>query len=128
DIVYISGRTGKYLEPAAGKANWNFHAMAREGLRGPLFHALKQVATQQEPLQLHGLQVAVTGGVQVVDVTVQLFREPSALQGMTMVVFRDVAPAVSGRGRRRKSVADTHHAAELQQCRDEIQSLREEAR
>ena len=30
DIVYISGRTGKYLEPAAGKANWNFHAMVRD--------------------------------------------------------------------------------------------------
>jgi two-component system, chemotaxis family, CheB/CheR fusion protein len=25
--------TGKYLEPAAGKANWNIFAMAREGLR-----------------------------------------------------------------------------------------------
>ena len=35
DIVYISGRTGKYLEPAAGKVNWNFHAMVREGLRAP---------------------------------------------------------------------------------------------
>ncbi|NPU91248.1 MAG: chemotaxis protein CheB [Gammaproteobacteria bacterium] len=128
DIVYISGRTGKYLEPAAGKANWNFHAMAREGLRAPLFHALKQVATQQEPLQLHGLQVPNAGGVQMVDVTVQLFREPTALQGMTMVVFRDVAPVASGRGRRKKGAAEIHHAAELQQYRDEIQALREEAR
>jgi two-component system CheB/CheR fusion protein len=33
DILYISGRTGKYLEPAAGKVNWNIFAMAREGLR-----------------------------------------------------------------------------------------------
>lgn len=128
DIVYISGRTGKYLEPAAGKANWNFHAMAREGLRAPLFHALKQVAMQQEPLQLHGLQVPNAGGMQVVDVSVQLFREPTALQGMTMVVFRDVAPVASGRGRRKKGAAETHHAAELQQYRDEIQALREEAR
>ena len=31
DILYISGRTGKYLEPASGKANWNIFAMAREG-------------------------------------------------------------------------------------------------
>ena len=36
DILYVSGRTGKYLEPAAGKANWNIHAMAREGLRHEL--------------------------------------------------------------------------------------------
>lgn len=32
DILYITGKTGKYLEPVAGKANWNIYAMAREGL------------------------------------------------------------------------------------------------
>ena len=40
DILYISGRTGKYLEPAAGKANWNIFAMAREGLRYELTERL----------------------------------------------------------------------------------------
>jgi hypothetical protein len=43
DILYISGRTGKYLEPAAGKANWNILAMAREGLRYDLASALQKV-------------------------------------------------------------------------------------
>jgi two-component system CheB/CheR fusion protein len=33
DIIYISGHTGKYLEPAVGKANMNIFAMLREGLR-----------------------------------------------------------------------------------------------
>jgi chemotaxis methyl-accepting protein methylase len=33
DIFYISGRTGKYLEPAAGRTNMNLHAMAREALQ-----------------------------------------------------------------------------------------------
>src|ERR1035441_6598650 len=32
DVVYFSGKTGKYLEPPAGKANLNVFAMAREGL------------------------------------------------------------------------------------------------
>jgi two-component system CheB/CheR fusion protein len=36
DIVYISGRTGRYLEPAAGKANWNIHVMARPAIRAQL--------------------------------------------------------------------------------------------
>jgi two-component system CheB/CheR fusion protein len=49
DIVYISGHTGKYLEPAAGKANWNIFAMAREGLRAPLAGALKKAATKNAP-------------------------------------------------------------------------------
>jgi two-component system, chemotaxis family, CheB/CheR fusion protein len=42
DILYISGRTGKYLEPAAGKANWNIFAMAREGLRYELASAFQK--------------------------------------------------------------------------------------
>lgn len=129
DIVYISGRTGKYLEPAAGKANWNFHAMVREGLRKPLMRGLQQAAAQHEPLQLHGLRVAAPGGTQVVDVTVQAFHEPEALQGMTMVVFRDVAAEPASRGRRKgKNAVEASHEAELQRFQDEIQGLREEAR
>jgi two-component system, chemotaxis family, CheB/CheR fusion protein len=127
DIVYISGRTGKYLEPAAGKANWNFHAMLRDGLRGPLYEAVTRAAGQNEPLQLHGLQLPVPGGVQLLDVTVQAFHEPAALHGMTMVIFRDIAIAPTGK-RKAKSAADTTHAAELQVYRDEIQILREETR
>jgi len=129
DIVYISGRTGKYLEPAAGKANWNIHAMAREGLRGPLATALRRAAEQNEPQQLQGIQVVEPGGVQLVDVTVQKLNEPAALQGMTMIVFHDLAAAGSGRGKRKHPVAEeAPHAAEIQQYRDEIQALREETR
>ncbi|MDP3663039.1 MAG: chemotaxis protein CheB [Nitrosomonas sp.] len=90
DIVYISGRTGKYLEPAAGKVNWNFHAMVREGLRAPLADALKKAATENERIQLRGLQVQSAEGVQYVDVTVQAFRESAVLQGMKLIVFHDV--------------------------------------
>ncbi len=129
DIVYISGHTGKYLEPAAGKASWNIFAMAREGLRGPLVGALKHAATRSEPLHLHHVEVATPAGVQLVDVTVQAFHEPAALRGMTMIVFRDLALAPTG-GRRRKpkGAGAVRQAAELQQYRDEVESLREEAR
>ena len=127
DIVYISGHTGRYLEPAAGKANWNFHAMVRENLRLPLASALKQAAAQSELVHLRSLQVQTPGGVQIVDVTVHALAEPAALNGMVMVVFRDVAASPSGR-RRGKAQRETEasHAAELQQYRDEIQTLREE--
>lgn len=128
DIVYISGRTGKYLEPAAGKANWNFHAMAREGLRVPLFNALKQAASQTEPVYLHGLEIPVPGGVQAVDVTVQSLHEPVALQGMMMVVFRDIASAPASRRRKGKVGGDAPQTAELQKYIDEIHALHEEAR
>jgi len=128
DIVYISGRTGKYLEPAAGKANWNFHAMVRESLREPVANALRQAVTTDEAVQVRGLQLVTVSSVQGVDVTVQPLHEPAALQGTVMIVFRDVAaPARAGRRPAAKS-AQASHSAEMQQWRDEIQTLREENR
>ena len=52
DILYISGRTGKYLEPAAGKANWNIFAMAREGLRYELADAFQKALRQKDAVTL----------------------------------------------------------------------------
>lgn len=127
DIVYISGRTGKYLEPAAGKANWNFHAMAREGLRAPIAGALKLAWTRNEPVQLSALQVETPTGPQPVDVTVQALHTPSTLEGMSMVVFRDRVPRPVNENEDRDGSLTTHEA-ELQQYRDEILALREEAR
>ena len=128
DIVYISGRTGKYLEPAAGKANWNFHAMVRESLRAPIASALTQALAKNETVQVRRLQVAGAGGMQGVEVTVQPLLEPAALQGTAMIVFRDVATPVRGRRPGGANAGKATHATELQQCQNEIQSLREENR
>lgn len=128
DIVYISGRTGKYLEPAAGKANWNIHAMAREGLREPLYTALQQASDQTEPLELTGVLVQTGSGTQAVDVTIQALRKPDALKGMTMVVFRDAPTPVPSRRRKPASAAESDYAAEIQRYQKEIESLREQAK
>jgi two-component system, chemotaxis family, CheB/CheR fusion protein len=129
DIVYISGHTGKYLEPAAGKANWNFHAMAREGLRAPLAAALSRSADQSAPIQLKNLRVEMPwGGTQAVDITIQRLHEPSALHGMTMIVFRDTRAMQTGHNARKGKSTRGVAGADLQQYRDEIQALRDEAR
>jgi hypothetical protein len=52
DILYISGRTGKYLEPAAGKTNINIHAMAREGLREALTGVMRKALKDPQPVVL----------------------------------------------------------------------------
>jgi two-component system CheB/CheR fusion protein len=127
DIFYVSGRTGKYLEPAAGKANWNIFAMAREGLRYELERAFPE-ALREKSLTLHGLKVGANGGVQCVDVTIQRLDEPGPLQGLVMIVFTDVAAAPStarAAGRTPKFHAHSPKLAELEQ---ELLRVRGEAR
>ena len=127
DICYISGRTGKYLEPAAGKANWNLFAMARDGLRYELTDAFQKALRKPETVTLHGLTVGTNGGAQCVDVTVQQLQEPGPLHGLVMIVFTEVVAPVTAKaaGRPPKSPARSPRVAELEQ---ELLRVRGEAR
>jgi two-component system, chemotaxis family, CheB/CheR fusion protein len=132
DILYISGRTGKYLEPAAGKANWNIFAMAREGLRFDLGSAFQKALRQHEAVTAKGLRVGEGDDTQVVDITVRTIDEPEPLRGMVMIVFTDVAttPEMKAPGRSRPTSASRARVLELeqelQQAREELQTTREE--
>ncbi len=132
DILYISGRTGKYLEPAAGKVNWNIHAMAREGLRFDLGTAFLKALREKEAVTVKGLKVAEGEAVQTVDITVQEIQDPEPLRGMVMIIFTDVAtPPKRKRGPRSKSGSlDNARTMELEQelhrCREELRNTREE--
>ncbi|NMW18375.1 MAG: PAS domain S-box protein [Chlorobiaceae bacterium] len=132
DIIYISGRTGKYLEPSAGKANMNVIAMAREGLRYDLNVLLGNVIRQQGTLTKKGLVVGTNGGTQIVDVTVKLLDKPEALKGLVMIVFSDVVKGVTAsdtHGTASHDVSNSRVASlidELNQAKDEIVTIREE--
>ena len=129
DILYISGRTGKYLEPAAGKTNINLHAMARNGLSEALVGVVaKALKAPQEPIQLKGLRVESDAGTQIVDVTVQALEKPEALRGRVIVVFKDapVPPSRRKTGKRKISGSDALLLQELQQTRETLQVTREE--
>lgn len=132
DIVYISGRTGRYLEPAAGKANWNIFVMAREGLRYEVAGAFQKAVRTKADVSLGGVEVKTDGGVKTVDVALHYIHEPVALRGMVMIVFSEVAnrPQAKTPGRSGSATADSARVAELKQklkyALDELQSTREE--
>ena len=132
DILYISGRTGKYLEPAAGKANWNIFAMVREGLRYELTGAFQKALRQKGAVTLRNVKVGTNGGAQAVDLTAQAIGKPEALRGLVMIIFTDVAtpPETKATGRTQRAPAPSARVAELErdleQVRQEVQTTREE--
>jgi two-component system CheB/CheR fusion protein len=92
-MLYVHGRTGKYLEPASGEVSVNILRMAREGLRLELTTAIRKVITRKEPVRYDGLRVKTNGDHQIVNLIVRPV-VPSAAdspaQGAIMVVFEDV--------------------------------------
>jgi len=132
DILYVSGRTGTYLEPAAGKANWNVVAMARESLRYDLASALQKVHRKKATVTIRGIKVGIDTDARSVDILVQALEEPKELRGMVLIAFSDAGiPAEAGPGDR-TGKAPTRNAgqrnleAELQRAREEVQAGREE--
>jgi two-component system CheB/CheR fusion protein len=132
DILYVSGRTGKYLEPAAGKANWNIIAMAREGLRYDLAGALQKARVKKCTVTIHGIKVGIGADSRFVDLMVQAIEEPEELGGMVLVVFSDVVIAAdsrpvggiaktSGRGDGNRDLE-----RELQRSHEEVLAAREQ--
>jgi two-component system CheB/CheR fusion protein len=132
DILYISGRTGKYLEPASGKVNWNVFAMAREGLRLELNSAFQKVVRSQEAVTVKGLKVdSKSNDPQFLDLRIQPVKTPQALQGMVLVVFKEVAAVLPAKtaGRSKPGSPANARIAELEQelkrLHEELQSTRE---
>ena len=132
DILYFSGKTGKYLEPAAGKANLNLFAMSREGLGDALSEAFHKAVRQKVVVTLKHVKVGTNGGTQVVDITVQPMTSPEALRGMVMVIFTDVAKESTVKAPSTSERATTHNARltamaqELRKSHEDLQSSRDE--
>jgi two-component system CheB/CheR fusion protein len=132
DIIYITGHTGKYMEPVAGKANWNIFVMAREGLRQELPGAFRKAMKNFNQVILRSIKVGVNGGTLFVDVTIQRLESPDSVKDMIMVLFTDVPVVVErdvqnrGKGKRILTSRQKELEIELQRNYEDLQSTREE--
>lgn len=125
DIIYITGRTGKYLEPVAGKANWNIYAMAREGLNRLLPGAFRKALKSFAPVVLSNVKIGTNGDALFVDVTIQCIENPEVIKGMMMIVFADV-PAKIGNVKPLKGAAGRTVPLRVKELEMDLQRSHEE--
>lgn len=132
EMLYFSGKTGKYLEPAIGKPSLNLFAMAREGIRQALNEVFYLSVRENRPTTLKRVRIDTARPAQYVDIAVQPLSEPVAMNGMVLVVFRDVA---APRPPKRHAPVDASASdgqrieaalQELQHAREDARSTREE--
>ena len=133
DIVYINGKTGQYLEPAAGKVNHNLFAMLRQGLIVPLNEGFTRALHQVKTVELNNLKVGTNGGTRLVSVIIKPLSQPSVLNGMVLVAFIDeiIPPKLNRITRKPKlSNVDAEHLEMLEQelgnSNEQLQITREE--
>jgi two-component system CheB/CheR fusion protein len=125
DILYTSGRTGQYLEPAAGKANWNIHAMVRPALREPIASALLKAWREQVPVVVDKLTLNGPNCGQV-QVTVHPLNEPPTLVNTAMVIFQEMPVNLSSEYQ--SDLGTPGSNGELEIARNALQNLHAEMR
>ena len=132
DIIYISGHTGKYLEPAVGKANMNIFAMLREGLREEFPIAFRKAIINKETVVLNNLKVGTNGGARTLNINIQWIDKPEVLRGTLMIVFIDLPeiadnmPVSKPAGKSLSNIRQTELEKELQHTKEQMQSTLEE--
>ncbi|MCB9701911.1 MAG: PAS domain-containing protein [Myxococcales bacterium] len=126
DIVYCNGNTGRYLEPAAGKANWNVLAMARRGLLHPLGRAIAEVRRRRSAAVQARAVVETEAGERAIELTVRALDEPGPLQGTLMIVFVDASAPPPGVPPPTSAAGEAEAVDGLQRAHDECDALRRE--
>lgn len=91
NVVYIHGRTGKFLEPAEGKVTVNILEMAREGLKSGLASGIRQVAHSKQEIVIKDMVVNTADRQLFLDITIKPVLENSIMFGLMMVVFEEIA-------------------------------------
>jgi two-component system, chemotaxis family, CheB/CheR fusion protein len=124
DIVFVSGRTGKYLEAPSGRANWNVLAMAREDIKHAVALVLSSATRNEGPALIRDVELRSGGTSTYVDISAEKLRNPEPIRGKILVVFR---PAARDRpsAKRSKKKRSSGLEDELRRTRLETTSLRE---
>ncbi|MCY2985531.1 MAG: PAS domain-containing protein [Planctomycetota bacterium] len=130
DILYISGRTGRFLEPAAGKANWNIFVMARESLRYELASAFQKARGQKGPVIVRCLYQSSETESSLVELSVQVIDGPGSLSGLVVAVFNELTSAIATTKDTSAAVPSNDNLSDLesqlQQAKADVQRARED--
>ena len=131
DILYLTGNTGKYLTPAAGKASFNLFTMAREGLRNELPAAFRKAMQNYDKQVLHNVKIGTNGGTLLVDITIQQIENPQAIKGKLLLIFSDVPIETQKIGRQKQVKSGNTHVniefeQEIQRLTENLQTTNEE--
>jgi two-component system CheB/CheR fusion protein len=89
EILYIHGQTGKYLEPAPGRPNWNIFEMARKGLQFEIRSGVHYALTREKERQYRGLEVKTDQERYLVNLTVKPFTPGKETKGLVTILFED---------------------------------------
>jgi two-component system CheB/CheR fusion protein len=128
-LVYVRGRTGRFLEIASSQPSLSILEMAREGLSMELASAMYRASSEKKSVTHEGVRVRNNGGFQTINLTVAPLSDPGIPPGYLIVVFQEVG-TVAGTEKAGPTTKSRKHAAQLEEdlklTKENLQATNEE--
>jgi two-component system CheB/CheR fusion protein len=132
EIIQIRGRTGAYLEPAAGEPSLKLFKMVRESLSLGLRSAINQAKQENISVTKEGVQVIYMGGSNHVDDELTSFGGMHHKEEYFLILFEKVVPGIVSEDKKISNTAtnwkragDSNASSELIGLEHELIALRE---
>jgi two-component system CheB/CheR fusion protein len=127
ELLYISGRVGKYLDFPVGAPTHSLFSMARRGLRLELRAALQKAISSQQLVSRGNISLEADGGRQVMEIVVQPLhqQQQGGQDTLYMVVFKDIGVAIPVTKASTKHRAEELESARVVQLEAELTNMRE---
>lgn len=126
DILYLHGRTGQYLEPAAGHPpRMNVLEMAREGIQMALGSALRRAIRSDQQAVKERVRVRTNGDHLTLDLVVQQIEDPEPLRGLVRINFQPCLEQRAPAERAGQQDPSPKPGVRLQELERELQFTRE---
>jgi len=135
EIVHLRGKTGAYLEPAAGHPTFSLSKMAREGLLVDLRAAIAKARKENAPVHKEGVRVQSNGHTREVNLEVTPLRGANPRERYYVIVFQDLPSPAAQKREEKKRVLSARDGVsrenaglkrELEQLREQFHALIEE--
>ncbi|GGW42508.1 chemotaxis protein CheB [Arenibacter certesii] len=88
DIVHFRGSTGRYLEPAPGKASLNIFGMAKQGLAFELRNILHKAKKENGAIVKENIPVRINGD-DTRNISIEAIPLPNSVEPHYLVLFHD---------------------------------------
>jgi two-component system CheB/CheR fusion protein len=88
DILYINGKTGRYLELPTGEAEMNIHKMVREELRYVFGNIIHQAVIQKGKVAVNDIKLKEGKELRILNLKAEFLSEPGMF-GLILLIFED---------------------------------------
>lgn len=88
-VLYIHGKTGRYLEPAEGKVTNNIIEMARTGIKSSLISGITKVAQHKQEVIFSNLRINNNSHSVILDLIITPMLEYTGMKDLMMITFEE---------------------------------------